>query len=90
MANLRLVSSPARLDVFTRLAALLELTPSTAVLLPAVVEVAARKVGLLESVFVAELFRNSKLRDYVAERIGFLAENDETCREAIRDFQAQA
>jgi len=89
MAFTSAVTSPVRLVAFARLAARLDLSPSSAVLLPTVVEVAARKAGWLEPRFVDEVFRNDELRDYVAERIAYIA-TTEAGREAIRDFEARA
>lgn len=49
------------------LAALMGLTPTQAVALPTVIEVAAAKTGLTEITLIMEAAANEPLRDYLAE-----------------------
>jgi hypothetical protein len=44
----------------------MRLAPADAVALPAVIEVAARKVGMFEPAFLAEVKLNAPLRSYLA------------------------
>tara|TARA_R100000700_G_C3140595_1_gene122554 strand:+ start:89 stop:367 length:279 start_codon:yes stop_codon:yes gene_type:complete len=80
-----LTFSSARSNILTRLAALMELSPQLAIFVPACIEGAARKVGWLESQFAQEMFRNTELRDYVAQTIRKIADSAEG-REMIRDY----
>ncbi len=63
----------------TTLAALAQqmgLSPVDAIALPTVVEVAARKVGMFEPAFIAEMRANAPLRSYLAN----------ACRTAARSI----
>ena len=68
-----IAGSPVRRNLLARLAALLNLSPSTAIFLPTCIEVCARKTGWADARFIEEMFRNTELRSYIAERIGYIA-----------------
>lgn len=58
-----------RTEVLASLAALMNLEPRFAYILPSVVEVSAGKVGMSEEAFIAECAENPPLRAYLASVI---------------------
>ncbi len=64
----------SRIANLTALAQSMGLSPVDAVALPTVIEVAARKVGMFEPAFLAEVKANAPLRSYLAD----------ACRAAVR------
>lgn len=57
--------SSSHTAVLVSLAALMGLTPAEAVALPTVVEVCARKSGMIEADFISNAAENAPLRDYM-------------------------
>lgn len=56
-----------RIDTIAALAHKMGISPASAVALPTVITVAARKIAMAEAAFIAEALRNAPLRAYLAE-----------------------